>query len=46
METQINKQKLVHLGFKESDHAPLFALLDLNKSNKRILVNEKGYLFT
>jgi len=45
METQINKQKLKHLGFKETDHAPLFALFDLTKPNKKILKDSKGNIF-
>lgn len=39
MEAQINKQKLRHLGFKETDHPPLFSLFDLSGAPKKILTN-------
>ncbi len=42
METQLNKQKLTHLGFKQTDHPPLFSQFDLTNAPKKILKDNKG----
>lgn len=45
METQINRQKLEHLGFKSEDRPPLFAQFSLTDPNKKILKDGKKALF-
>lgn len=45
METQINKQKLEHLGFSKTDNPPLFAYFDLSSRKKQIFKPQKGKPF-
>lgn len=45
MESQINRDKLKHLGFNENDRPPLFALFDLNDPKKKTFGNKKGEQF-
>ena len=45
METQINKQKLEHLGFHKNDVPPLFAHFDLKSAQKNIFKPSKGKPF-
>jgi hypothetical protein len=46
METQINKQKLKHLGFSENDKSPLFAYFNLHSPNKQVLDPKQKGSFT